>query len=848
MKNLSLLLSIPMLLLSLSAARGQSAAVKGYTAENSPRKVEIRESDRQRAADLTARMTLSEKIAYIAGLRSFYIRGIERLGIPEIRLADGPQGVRNNTRSTLYPCGMMTAATWNRDLALELGASLARDCRARGVEILLGPGVNICRSPLCGRNFEYFGEDPYLTSETAVGYILGLQNGGVMATIKHFALNNQEWSRHHVSSDADVRTMQEIYFPAFRKAVQQAGVGAVMDSYNLIWGVHASENRWLNVDVLRRDWGFRGLVMSDWTSTYSAAGIARGGLDLEMPKGWYFNEEELLPLLESGVIRESDLDEKVCHILQTLSAFGFLDRPYDTNRVTEDDPASVQTALDIAREGIVLLKNDGDLLPLGRGGKGASRRGGILVLGPNAETVPHGGGSGSVTPFHTVSVYEGMTEVAGRERVGLLSEDRLYVSIDAAVRPDSAAACTGSGEAGYRADYFLGLKPEGQPLHSRIEPAIEGSWGYKAPFEDMPDDGYAVAWEGCYKAPATGVLRAVMSGDDGYRLFVNGRQVGGDWGRHGLSSRTVFLDVVKDSLYRFRFEFFEAAGEARARLQLGLRDDAILRESVERASAVVYCGGFNSDLEGEGFDRPFELPGSQRADLELITGLNPRTVMVLHAGGAVDFNGWGDRVAAILMAWYPGQEGGRAVAEVLTGRVCPSGHLPVSMEQRWEENPVYNSYYDRSKHPHKRVTYAEGVFVGYRGYDRNGVVPRYPFGYGLSYTTFAYSGLTVERIGENRVRVGFDVANTGRMEGQAVAQVYVSDPEASVPRPEKELKHYAKVSIPKGGRVHVELELDEEAFGYYDETAGRFVVEPGTFEISVGGSSADRPLRATVTL
>ena len=245
MKNLSLLLSIPMLFLSLSAARGQSAAVKGYTAENSPRKVEIRESDRQRAADLTARMTLSEKIAYIAGLRSFYIRGIERLGIPEIRLADGPQGVRNNTRSTLYPCGMMTAATWNRDLALELGASLARDCRARGVEILLGPGVNICRSPLCGRNFEYFGEDPYLTSETAVGYILGLQNGGVMATIKHFALNNQEWSRHHVSSDADVRTMQEIYFPAFRKAVQQAGVGAVMDSYNLIWGVHASENRWL---------------------------------------------------------------------------------------------------------------------------------------------------------------------------------------------------------------------------------------------------------------------------------------------------------------------------------------------------------------------------------------------------------------------------------------------------------------------------------------------------------------------------------------------------------------------------------------------------------------------------
>lgn len=271
-----------------------------------------------------------------------------------------------------------------------------------------------------------------------MGYILGLQNGGVMATIKHFSLNNQEWIRHHVSSDADVRTMQEIYFPAFRKAVQQAGVGAVMDSYNLIWGVHASENRWLHVDVLRRDWGFRGLVMSDWTSTYSAAGIARGGLDLEMPKGWYFNEKELRPLLESGVIRERDLDEKVYHILQTLSAFGFLDRPYDTNRVMEDVPASVQTALDIALEGIVLLKNDGDLLPLGRGGKGASRRGGILVLVPNAETVPHGGGSGSVTPFHTVPVYEGLEKAARRSSIPSCGLPPLRRSI----RPSRRSAST----------------------------------------------------------------------------------------------------------------------------------------------------------------------------------------------------------------------------------------------------------------------------------------------------------------------------------------------------------------------------------------------------------------------
>lgn len=846
MKNRYLLLALATTALLVSAGNvsGQSAAECGYTPSNAPRKVEIREQDRQRAAELVSRMTLSEKIAYISGLRSFYIRAVDRLGIPQIRMADGPQGVRNNTRSTLYPCGMMTAATWNRDLALELGRSLARDCRARGISILLGPGVNICRSPLCGRNFEYFGEDPYLTSETAVGYVLGLQERGVMATIKHFALNNQEWSRHNASSDADERTMQEIYFPAFRKAVQLAGVGSVMDSYNLIWGVHASENRWLNVDVLREQWGFEGIVMSDWTSTYSTAGIVHGGLDLEMPKGWYFNEEGILPLLESGVIHERELDEKVCHILQTLSAFGLLDGPAASNKVTEDNPESVQTALDIAREGLVLLKNDGDLLPLRKkGGKGR-----ILVLGPNAEEVPHGGGSGAVTPFGTVSVYKGLKQTAGAENVELLSEDRLYASIDAVVWPDSLSACSASGQSGYRAEYYLGLEPEGEPLHTRIEPSVCGSWGYGAPFEDMPDDGYAVAWEGFYKASEAGVLRAVMSGDDGYRLFVNGRQLDGHWSRHALSSKTAFLQVEKDSLYHFRFEFFEAAGEARAQLELGLRREDVLRDAAANASAIVYCGGFNADLEGEGFDRPFELPGSQTADLELLTGLNPRTIMVLHAGGAVDFRGWGDRVAAILMAWYPGQEGGRAVAEVLTGKVCPSGRLPVSMEQSWEDNPVFNSYYDRRDVAHKRVTYTEGVFVGYRGYDRNGVAPRYPFGYGLSYTTFAYSDLTVEPLGGNRVRIGFDIANTGKVDGREVAQVYVSDCEASVPRPEKELKHYAKVEIPRGKRVHVELELADEAFGYYDVAAGKFVVEPGDFVISVGSNSADRPLQATVTL
>ncbi len=832
------------------AAQAQPAAECGYTAANSPQKVTIGEQAKQRAAELAKQMTLAEKIAYISGVRSFYIRAIERLGIPEVRMADGPQGVRNNTKSTLFPCGMVTASAWNRDLALELGRALARDCKARGVNILLGPGVNIYRSPMCGRNFEYFGEDPYLTSETAVGYILGLQDEGVMATVKHFALNNQEWSRHNASSDADERTLQEIYLPAFRKAVMQAGVGAVMDSYNLIWGVHASENRRLNVDILRGQWGFDGIVMSDWTSTYSTAGTVRGGLDLEMPKGWHFNEESIIPLLESGVIRERDIDEKVCHILQTLIRFGFIDNPAERKQVAADNPLSAQTALDLAREGIVLLKNENSTLPLrcGRHGRSADGKKPILILGPNAERIPHGGGSGSVTPFRSISIYEGMKQIAGEKAVVHLSDEQLYAELNPQIYPDSLAAIAMDGETGYEANYYLGTEPRGKALHTRTEKSVLGSWSYGAPFDDMPDDGFSVTWDGWYRASEDGLVRAVMSGDDGYRLYVNGKLLDGHWSRHGLSSKTAFFEVTQGETYHFRFEFFEAAGEARTRLDLGIRREDVFRKAAEQASSIVYCGGFDADLEGEGFDRPFELPKSQTADLELLSRINPNIITVIHAGGAVDFKGWGDKVPAIVMAWYPGQEGGRAVAEILTGEVCPSGRLPISMEQSWSDNPTFGSYYDRSKAAHKRVTYSEGVFVGYRGYDRSGTAPRYPFGYGLSYTTFAYSNLRLEPSDDRRVKVSFDITNTGDRDGKEVAQVYVSDCEASVPRPKKELKHFAKFFVPKGKTVHAELELDGSAFEFYDIDAGKFVFEAGEFTVGVGGCSDNLPLRETIRL
>ena len=351
---------------------------------------QITDEAKRRAAELVSKMTLEEKLDYIGGYNRFYIRPIERLGIPEIRMADGPQGVRNNTKSTMFPSGIAVAASWNREAIHNMGVGLGQDCRARGVHILLGPGVNIYRSPLCGRNFEYFGEDPYLAAETAVQYIKGVQSQGAMACVKHYALNNQEWNRHHVSSDVDERTMHEIYLPAFRAAVEEAQVGSFMASYNLINSVHATENRYLNIDVLRKMWGFEGILMSDWTATYSAINAANGGLDLEMPEGRVMNHKHLAEAIANGVVDVRTIDTKVQNILQTLIAFGFFDRPQKDTTISERNPFSDNASLELARNGIVMLKNDG-ILPL--------KSGKVAVTGMQSNTVPTGGGSGYVNPF-----------------------------------------------------------------------------------------------------------------------------------------------------------------------------------------------------------------------------------------------------------------------------------------------------------------------------------------------------------------------------------------------------------------------------------------------------------------
>ena len=791
-----------------------------------------------RAQILINQMTLKEKIDYIGGFNEFNIRPIPRLGIPEIKMADGPQGVRNNTKSTLYPCGIATTSTWNRHLMNRLGEGLGLDCRARGVNILLGPGVNLYRSPLCGRNFEYFGEDPYLSSETALQYIKGVQSQNVIATIKHFAGNNEEYNRHHVSSDIDKRTLNEVYTATFRKAVQLANVGAVMNSYNLVNGVHATENEYLNIDLLRNTWGFKGILMSDWTSVYSAIGPTNGGLDLEMPSGKYMNYKNLSKAIENGLVSMKTIDEKVLHILQTLIAFGIFDNPQKDKTIPEKNPDTENIALQIAREGIVLLKNDDNVLPL---------KGKTLVIGPNVNKLPTGGGSGFVDPFTTISLYTGLKNLPNNKDFKFLIFNP-PLSSDL-IKNREFFDERGSKNNGLKVEYFKNENLEGKPDFVGVEKAIYFDWQDTTPREGFGKDSYSIRWSGVFKPNSTGKYKLKISADDGYRMYFDGKLVATNWNVHSFSGKEVIETVKEGKEYPIVIEYYQGTGNAAvefAYTQLKEENfDALLRD----VQNVVISLGLNNTLEGEDFDRPFELPKEQTDLIDKISKYNKNIIVIINAGGGVEMASWKDKVKGILMAWYPGQQGGQALAEIMTGKTSPSGKLPISIEKRKEDNPTFDNYFDNSLNVvHKRVQYSEGVFLGYKGYERSKIEPLFPFGFGLTYSSFDYSNLKVEKQSGNIVTVSFIVKNTGKFDASEIAQVYVGDLVSSVPRPIKELKGFDKVFLKSGESKEIKIELNPEAFSFFDVKSNRFIVETGKFTISIGASSSNIILKQDITL
>ncbi len=795
----------------------------------------------QRVQSILNQMTLEEKIDYIGGSDDFYVRPLPRLGLPAFKMSDGPIGLRNDGPATALAGGIALAATWDEDLVRRAGVTLGDDARARGVHFLLGPAVNIYRAPMAGRNFEYFGEDPYLASRTALAYIRGLQSRGVCATIKHFMGNNQEYLRHDADSRIDERTMREIYLPAFETAVKQGNVCAIMDSYNLLNGEHMSQNGRMNNGLVKKEWGFDGIIMSDWDSTYDGVAAVNGGLDLEMPAGAHMNRQTLLPAIQAGTVREATIDDHVRRILRRALQYGWLETKQTDPSIPIYNRQARQVALETALESMVLLKNDRRLLPLD-----PAKVRTVALIGPGAYPgQPVGGGSAGVAPFHAVSFLEGLANGLGP---GVkVTYDPGLPSLSDMADATEFVSDPASGMKGIKVEHFRSDDFTGAPVLT-VEPHV--NFGFQWPwFHVLPTEYRSVRYSGSYIAQAPGSYDVFVQGpgeDGAYRLFLDGKIVVDNWRRATALVNYVTVDL-QPGPHQVRLELRRTFGDPNVRMGI-LPSARLVRPAASalaaQADAVVVAVGFDPSSESEGADRTFRLPPGQDELIQAMLAANKNVIVIITSGGAVDMTRWIDRTPAVLQAWYSGQEGGRALAQLLSGEKNPSGKLPVTFERRWEDNATHDSYY--ADPATNRLEYSEGIFLGYRHFDRSKTRPLFAFGHGLSYTTFSYRGLSITPASgklDQPVTLSFEIANTGSTPGAEVAQVYVSDTHARVPRPAKELKGFARVMLKPGESRRVTLQLDRRAFAYYDTAARAWTVDPGDFVIRVGSSSEQLALQ-----
>ncbi len=690
----------------------------------------------KRIEKLIKKMTLEEKVGLLHGNSKFYVAGVERLGIPEWSLSDGPHGVRaeinrhdwayagwTNDSASYFPTGTAFAAAWNPELAYRRGEVLGEEARWRKKDVLLGPGVNIIRSPLCGRNFEYMSEDPYMNSVLAVAYIKGLQSRDVACSVKHFAVNNQETNRTTVDVECSERALREIYLPAFKAAVQEGGALTVMAAYNKFRGEFCAENNYLVRKILRNEWGFDGVYVTDWGAAHSTVPSMEAGLDLEMGtlidkyEDWYY-ANPLIEAVKSGKIPMSLVDEKVGDVLRVMIKTNVLDPKKRFGPGSMNTKEHQQATYDAAAEAIVLLKNQNNLLPLD-----FSSIKSLAVIGNNA-TRKHSNG-------------------------GLSSEIKAVYEVT--------------------------------PLG-----ALRAKWG------DKVDIRFAQGYEKL-------------------STFVEGSN-------NGQSSGT-FSSKTQES-------------------------DALLKEAVEVARtsdvALLVCG-LNHDYDTESFDRlNMDIPYGQVELIQEVVKANPRTIVVMIAGSPLNMAAVDICSPAIVWAWFNGMEGGNALVDVLSGKVNPSGKMPFTTPVSLDQSPAHalGNFPGRDL----KVNYEEDILVGYRWFDTKGLPVVYPFGYGLSYTTFDYSNLNTDKETYDQadtIQATFTLTNTGDREGAEVAQLYVSDPVCSVMRPVKELKGFKKVFLKPGESRQITLDIPVSSLAFYSEAQSQFVVEPGEFILQLGASASD---------
>ncbi|WP_423605620.1 beta-glucosidase H [Sphingomonas sp. MS122] len=799
-----------------------------------------------RVDDLMARLTLDEKILLLAGESSMALNPIPRLGVPAVKMTDGPTGVRSpdGKPATVFPVGVALAASWNPELAGAVGAAIARETKAHGADVLLAPTVNIVRTPRWGRNFETYSEDPWLTAQLALGYVRGAQAEGIGVSIKHFAANNQESYRFVVDSVVDQRTLREIYLPAFEAVVREADPWSVMASYNKINGTYAAENRWLLTDLLKTEWGYRGFVVSDWGATHSTAPAANAGLDLEMPGPPKHFGDKLKAAVAAGEVSQAQIEANARRMVRLIVRSGVIERG-SSRPAAAQPPRQAGVARKAAEEAMVLLKNEG-VLPLDR----AIRS--LAVIGPNADVVRiQGGGSSNVVPFETQTPLEALRAALPGVRVSYekgVDNEETPPAADAKLFSPGAAR----GETGLTASYYMSEDASGAPTKTeRVTRFVRWISGNVA---GPKVTGYAaIRWEGMFWPRTSGVHEFSVRGTGAPRITLDGKVVldkaskivpdNRDVLGFPVPRRTVQVELEVGRGYPIRVDYANG-GTPYENLSFGVREplpsfDAAVA-AARAADAAIVIVGSSSTTEGEGYDRAsLDLPGEQNRLVEAVVAANPRTAVVVNAGAAMTMP-WHERVPAILDMWLPGEGGAAALADVLTGKINPSGKLPVTFVQRTEDDPV-----DLKS---SKSAYSEGLLVGYRGYRARGTKPLFPFGHGLSYTSFAYSPikLPAHANGGTPVAVRLTVRNTGKRAGQEVVQLYVEPVEPQPGEPPRTLRAFRKVAIPAGAQREVTLTLDPRAFAFYDPEAGGWRVRAGAYRVLAGASSED--IRQTGTI
>ncbi|KAF2099331.1 beta-glucosidase-like protein [Rhizodiscina lignyota] len=826
-------------------------------------------SDHQTTKSLLASLSIEDQISLLTGQDYWRTTALPKHGIPALKTTDGPNGARgefftNGTPAALFPCGTALAATWNVDLIERIAERLGIEAKARGAHVLLAPTVCLHRSPLGGRNFESFSEDPFLSGKLASAYVRGLQSEDVAATIKHFVGNEQETHRMRVSSKMSERALRELYLKPFEIAIRESEPWAVMTAYNRLNGTHCDQNEYLLNGILRGEWDFDGLVMSDWGGTTSIGPSVLAGCDLEMPNSGKWRQENLshlLQALEADCLKRRGPDSKLrkaiersaANVIKLIKRSRGFHSASDRHERSLNDPETRQIIREAGVEGITLLKNDSRILPLKRPNT-------IAVIGPNAKrAVTNGGGSASLNPEYKVSPLEGIrsrTDAEIRFAQGCDSWKWVPLATDFCTTPD--------GKTGVVLEYYDGPNFEGPPIR-RMQQTTTDLYLWDSPPAALRNKLYSFRVSTRITPTSTGLQTLGFSSVGPGRLLLNGSVFidNWEWTKQGEAMFGNSAEVIK----KLRLEqdvpidiVIESTNEIRPRAQMPLNgpdyhyggcrigyheepEIDLLKEAVETAKAsdvAIVVVGLDAEWESEGYDRKdMALPkdGSQDRLVEAVVDANPNTIVVNQSGSPVCMP-WADKVLAIVQAWYQGQEAGNALADVLFGIHSPDGKLPTTFPKSIEDTPAYGSWAGDKL----EVEYKEDIFLGYRFFEKENIKPLFPFGHGLSYTTFSYGEATIS----NTVLSEYDiltievpVRNTGEMAGSEIVQAYVRDVDARVAKPAKELKAFAKIFIPPNDTKIALLVLDKHSVSYYDTERRAWVAEKGRFDVLIGASSTD---------